>query len=171
MKFKIFSALMLAFIFVISANAQEDKSKRTSPPATAKAEINGTSIVIDYSQPSVKGRTIFGDLVPYGKVWRTGANEATTFTINREIRVNGKTLAAGKYALFTIPGEKEWTIIFNSVSDQWGAYRYKESKDALRVSASPEKHAQTEKMTFTLDSKNNMVHLDWATTRVSFAIK
>ena len=170
MKFKILSSLLIAFLFLTSATAQEDKSKRASPPAMVEANVNGVNVVIEYSQPSVKGRTIFGELVIFGKVWRTGANEATTISFDKEVRINGKKLAAGKYSLFTIPEEDEWTIIFNTVSDQWGAYRYKESKDALRVTAKPVKHSATEKMTFTID-KSGEIHLDWAETRVSFSMK
>ena len=171
MKFKILTAVFFSLLFVTSTVAQEDKGKRKSPPATAEATIGKTKLTIDYSRPSVKGRTIFGDLVPYGKVWRTGANEATTFEVSTDVMVNGKKLAAGKYSLFTIPGEKEWTIIINSVSDQWGAYRYKEDKDALRVTAKTSSHDATEMMTISIDDKTGMVHIDWAETRVSFEVK
>ena len=85
-----------------------------------------------------KDGLIWGDLVPYGKVWRTGANEATTFETDKDIMIKEQKLPAGKYALFTIPGETEWTWIFNSVWDQWGAYKYDESKDVLRVKSTPE---------------------------------
>ena len=100
--------------------AQADKSQRPSPPATAKGTIKGSTITIDYSSPSVKGRKIWGGLVPYNKVWRAGANEATIFTTSKDIEVEGKKLAAGKYSLFMTPGEKEWTVYFNSETGQWG---------------------------------------------------
>src|SRR4051812_19721569 len=93
---------------------QEDKSKRPSPPATASATTSkGNTITIDYSQPGVKGRTIGKDIAPYNKVWRTGANEATVFQISKDAKIEGKyPLRAGKYGLYSIPGEKSWTIIF-----------------------------------------------------------
>lgn len=171
MKFKLLCAAIFSLMFITSTTAQEDKSKRKSPPATAEATIGKTKVSINYSRPSVKGRTVFGELVPWGKVWRTGANEATTFEVSTDVMVNGKKLSAGKYALFTIPGEKEWTIIINSVSNQWGAYRYKEDQDVLRVSAKSSSHDATEMLTISIDEKTGMVHIDWAETRVSFEVK
>ena len=89
--------------FSFSGLAQDDKSKRPSPPKTATGEVGDLKIAIDYGAPSVKGRKIFGEKEPYGKVWRTGANEATTFSVNKDVTINGNSLPAGKYALFTIP--------------------------------------------------------------------
>ena len=128
--------LFSAVLFIsLGACGQLDKSKRPSPPALAKETTSsGVTISIDYSQPSVKGRTIGKDLEPLdGKVWRTGANEATIFEINKDVTVEGKALAAGKYGLFTIVNGDEWTIIFNKTWNQTGAFNYKEADDALRV--------------------------------------
>ncbi len=164
--------LMFAF-FLMAGNvmAQSDKSKRASPPAKASGKVGNTQIVIDYSQPSVKGREIYGGLVPYGQLWRTGANEATTFEVSNDVLIEGKPLAAGKYALFTIPGEKEWTVIFNENTNQGGTGSYDESLDALRITAKPKKAKEKmEKMTF--DVKNNgKVSLVWADTAVEFQVK
>ena len=110
----------LGILFAGHSRAQEDKSKRPSPPAVAKGTIKGSMITIDYSSPSVKGRNVFGGLEPYGQVWRAGANEATIFTTSKDIEVEGKKLPAGKYSLFMTPGEKEWTVYFNSQTGQWG---------------------------------------------------
>lgn len=170
MKIKIIASAILSLFLVAGAQAQK-KEKRESPQATTEAKIGETTIKIDYSQPSVKGREIFGDLVPYGKIWRTGANEATTIEFGKDVMVQGKKLAAGKYSLFTIPGEKEWTIVFNSVSSQWGAYRYKEDKDVLRVKAGVSSHNVTEKLSISVDEKSGMIHIDWAKTRVRFEVK
>ena len=107
---------MLVLVASVAVLAQDDdKSKRPSPPAVVKETLkNGTTVSIDYSQPSLKGRTIGKDVEPMqGKVWRAGANEATIFEINKDVKVEGKTLAAGKYALFMLPAENEWTVIFN----------------------------------------------------------
>src|SRR5450631_1996336 len=112
-----------AFIGVLLSShswAQADKSKRPSPPATAIGKIKDATITINYSSPSVKGRQIWGALVPYNKIWRAGANEATIFTTDKDIEVEGKKLAAGKYSLFMTPGEKEWIVIFSSQTGQWG---------------------------------------------------
>src|SRR5271156_4324063 len=97
------SLILLAVFFSVVAIAQDDKSKRPSPPAKAEGTIDGAKVVIDYSTPSAKGRKMLGDKEPYGKVWRTGANEATTFEVDKNVKIEGKDLPAGKYALFTIP--------------------------------------------------------------------
>lgn len=163
----LFSLFCLVTIFAISASAQD---KKPSPAATASGKVGNTLITINYSQPSVKGRKIFGDLVPFGKVWRTGANDATTFDIDNDIKVEGKTLAKGKYALFTIPGVDSWTIIFNKTANQWGSFRYKQDEDVLRVEVNPSKAPQfTEQMTFTI--ANGKVNLLWENTMVSFMVK
>jgi hypothetical protein len=154
-----------------ACSAQEDKSARPSPPAVAEATIDGgAKVSVHYSSPSVKGRSVWGDLVPYNKVWRTGANEATKFKVDRDVTINGQSLAAGKYGLFTIPGDTEWTFVFNSVYDQWGAYKYDDSKDVLRVKAAPmPAPAFQEKMTF--DIKDNIVTLHWENLIVGFEVK
>ena len=115
--------IALAFAGVLFSShswAQEDKSKRPSPPATSVGKVHGAALTIMYSSPSVKGRKIFGGLVPYGKVWRAGANEATIFSTDKDVEVEGKKLAAGNYSLFMTPGEKEWIVYFNSQTGQWG---------------------------------------------------
>ncbi|MEM9022775.1 MAG: DUF2911 domain-containing protein, partial [Bacteroidota bacterium] len=109
-----------------------------------------------------------------GKVWRTGANEATTFETDQDIRINGSLLKAGKYALFTIPGEKTWTFIFNRNHDQWGAFGYNEELDALRVDAQPEAHGFTEKLTFQITSKSTgkgAISLTWEKLAISLELQ
>jgi len=153
-----------------TTKAPEDKSKRPSPPAKATAAVGGTTVTIDYSRPSVKGRKIFGEMEPYGKVWRTGANEATTFEVSKDVKIEGQTLPAGKYGLFTIPGETEWTIIFNKTANQWGAFKYDAAQDALRVKVKPKKTAQlTEVFTISLD-KTGKVAMLWENTEVDFTV-
>lgn len=169
---KIVSFAMLASVVLVSfsACAQDDKSKRPSPPALAKETLaSGAAISIDYSQPSVKGRTIGKDLEPKdGQVWRTGANEATVFETSKAVKVEGKDLPAGKYGLFTIAGPDSWTIIFNKTWKQWGAYDYKQADDVLRVNVKPETASTpAEKMTFTID-KSGLVTLLWGDKKVSF---
>ena len=143
-----------------------------SPPAKASETTdNGTVITINYSQPSVKGRTIGKDLEPMeGKVWRTGANKATVFEVNKDVKVEGKALAAGKYGLFTLVNGDEWTIIFNKTADQWGAFNYKEADDALRVKVKGGKtKAFSEKMTFVIDKKGK-VSLMWGDKQADFTV-
>ena len=160
--------LMIALVSFTSAVFAQDK------PASPKAEVSGkagaANVKIVYCQPSAKGRKIMGGLVPYGEVWRTGANEATTIEFDKPVKVEGKELAAGKYSLFTIPGENEWTIIFNKEPNQWGAYKYKDSEDVLRVKVKPTK-TDSFVETFTIDSGKDKVNLKWENTAVAFTVK
>ncbi len=170
----IITACFLLTAVHFSANAQNDKSKRPSPPKTANGSVGDLSITINYGAPSVKGRTIFGSsgsLESYGKVWRTGANEATTFSVNKDVTINGQPLAAGKYALFTIPNQKEWTVIFNKKADQWGAYDYKADDDALRIDVPAEKLDKLqEQMVFEVDN-SGQVAFAWEYVGFDFMVK
>lgn len=171
MNVKFLALTLIACMGFGNISAQKgDKEKRASPPAKMEYKVGDADIVIAYSQPSMKDRVIYGELVPYGKIWRTGANEATTFTTSKDVTINGKKLPAGTYSLFTIPGEDEWTIIFNSDAEQWGAYKYNEDKDVLRVKAKPMKNKKTEQMTFT-PGEGGVIYLDWEETRVPFTVK
>lgn len=162
------SSLVLA---VTVACGQQDKSKRPSPPAVEKETIgNGADVTIDYSQPSLKGRAVGKDVAPYGKVWRTGANEPTTIEVSKDVKVEGQDLPAGKYSLWTIPGENEWVVIFNKKTTGWGT-QYDESQDLLRVNVKPTKaSAAAEKMTFDVN-KNGTVALTWGDQQVNFKLQ
>lgn len=155
--------------------AQGDKSNRPSPPATATGKVGGATVTINYSSPAVKGREIWGALVPYDKVWRAGANEATIFETDKDIKVEGKTLKAGKYSLYAIPGEKEWTMIFNSQTGQWGIKMNGETtedpaKDVLRVTVKPQKSKSfSERLAYTVE-KNGFALL-WGNLEVPVMIK
>jgi hypothetical protein len=169
MKYILFSFLLLT---TMVACGQEDKSKRPSPPALVKETLNnGTTVSIDYSQPAVKGRTIGTDLEPLpGKVWRTGANEATVFEVDKDVKIQDQALPAGKYGLFTIMDADEWTIIFNKTWNQWGAFNYKEADDALRVTVKPGKAPQfSERMTFRI-AKDGKITLLWGDIEVDFMV-
>ncbi|GAB4240274.1 MAG: DUF2911 domain-containing protein [Ekhidna sp.] len=170
-KIKLLAILSMALLVSFSTFAQKDKSKRPSPPAQVSKEVNGTKITIDYSQPSKKGRKIFGGLEKYGKVWRTGANETSWIEVSDAVKVEGESLPAGKYGLFTIPGEEEWTIIFNKKWDGWGAYEYNESDDVLRVTV-PAKTVDEVVEVFTINIEDNGdVILAWDQTQVEFSIR
>ncbi|HMJ46223.1 MAG TPA: DUF2911 domain-containing protein [Ferruginibacter sp.] len=170
--------LMMSFVatgllYGMQLKAQDDKSKRPSPPAVASQKLkSGATISIDYSQPSVKGRTIGKDLEPMdGKVWRTGANEATVFETDKDVMVEGKKLPAGKYAMFTIFNEKDVTVIFNKTWKQWGAFKYNEAEDQLRVTAEYE-HDKTMSETLKFDiSPKGEVTLLWGPKKVEFDVK
>jgi len=120
----------------MEAHAPETQ-KRASPLMKITGTAGTATINVQYGAPSVKGRVIWGGLESYDKVWRTGANEATVFAIDKDVTIQGQKLAAGRYGLFTIPTKGEWTVIFNKNADQWGAYDYKETEDVLRVKATP----------------------------------
>ena len=169
---KILFLILISGLFTgLSASAQQDKSKRPSPPAKVSETIaSGATIIIDYSQPSLKGRTIGKDIVTYGEVWRTGANEATVFETNKDVQIEGKNLPAGKYSLYTIPGAKKWTVIFNKTWEQWGTV-YKQDADALRVDVTPTKAPKTtEKMMFNI-AKDGKVSLMWGNTAINLRVK
>jgi uncharacterized Zn-binding protein involved in type VI secretion len=164
--------LVVASFAMLFASAQADKSKRPSPPALVKETLaSGAVVSIDYSQPSVKGRTIGTDLEPMdGKVWRTGANEATVFEVSKDVKVEGKALPAGKYSLYSVVNGGEWTIIFNKTWKQWGTV-YSEAEDALRVKAKSGKATEfAEKMTFAI-SKAGVVTLLWGNNKVDFKVE
>ena len=156
----------------LTAIGQEDKSKRPSPPAIVKETISsGATITIDYSQPAVKGRMVGKTVEPnMEQVWRTGANEATVFTVDKDVTIEGKKLPAGKYALFSIMHANDWTIIFSKNWNQWGAFKYKEAEDALRVKVEEKKAKQfAERMTFTI-AKDGKVSLMWGDLQVDFTV-
>lgn len=167
------SILSLLIVMVASAVsfAQQDKSQRASPPDSAIVTTNdGVTIAIHYSKPSLKGRQIGVDVAPFGQVWRTGANETTTFEVDKNVTVQGQPLPAGKYGLYSIPTEENVTIIFSKVWDQWGT-RYDETQDALRVIAMPRESGEsTEQFTIRAD-KNGTVTLLWGTHSVPFTVK
>jgi hypothetical protein len=168
--------LTMAAMFLSSAIwAQGDKANRPSPPATATGKVNAATITINYSSPGVKGRQIWGALVPYDKVWRAGANEATIFETDKDIMVEGKPLKAGKYSLYTIPAEKEWTFIFNSQTGQWGvkmdgSTTEDPAKDVLRVKVKPQKaKTMQERLSYKVD-KNGFA-LVWENVEVPVMVK
>jgi len=123
----------IVVLCTLSGSAQKGKP-RVSPADSVTGTVKGATISIHYSSPSVKGRVIWGKLVPYDSVWRAGANEATTFETDKEIKVEGMSLPAGKYGFFLLPRpDGNWTAIFNTVPNQWGAFKYDQTKDQLRV--------------------------------------
>lgn len=149
------------------------KIPRLSQHQVIMQTVGLTDITIDYSRPVAKGRAIFGGLVPYDKVWRTGANEATQITFSEDVTVDGKPLPKGGYSLHTIPGKDSWTLIFNKTAKQWGSFNYEQAQDALRVTAKPEKGPFAELFTITfpdVTTDDAVVALRWADTMVLFKI-
>ena len=173
MKTQFFLPILIlgAMVFAGRASAQ-DKTTRPSPPVENKVIIGGSvNLIVNYSSPAVKGRKVWGDLVPFGEVWRTGANEATTFEVSRDVLINGQRLPAGKYSFFTIPGEKSWTLIFNKEPNQWGSYNYKQEMDALRVNVKPRASKSfNERLLISVNSKGKAM-VAWEKVEVWFTIK
>lgn len=164
-KLKALLAIVIACLFSGAAMAQMDKKDQSKKPASPRDSVSGmvkggAHLTINYGSPSVRDRKIWDGLVPYGKVWRTGANEATRFTTDKSIMVEGKSLPAGTYGFFAIPAANEWTIIFNSVANQWGAFKYDSTKDVLRVMVTPKKAGKQERLVYKITSKG--FELDWA---------
>ena len=168
----IYFAVMVAIIAAAAgAHAQQPPA---SPPGTASvAFADGKTIAINYSRPSMRGRKIFGDLVPYGQIWRTGANSATSLKTDTDLTIGGTAVPAGSYTLYTIPGETSWKLIVNKQTGQWGT-DYDEKQDLARVDMKVAKNATpTEQFTISLDktgANSATLKLDWANTAASVAV-
>lgn len=167
-------SLFAGSVFVTGLFAQAPAPKLefpvASPAATVKQRVGLTDIEVTYSRPSMRGRKIFGTLEPYGKVWRTGANNATKVTFSTAVKFGGADVPAGTYGLFSIPGPDEWTVILNKVTGQWGAYTYDQKNDLARVTTRPLKLPQLVE-TFTIDindirDQSATLNLMWENTRV-----
>jgi hypothetical protein len=176
---KRYLAILIALFLTLSvvAACQQDKSQRQSPPASADCKFaDGKTIHTDYSSPRMKGRKIFGDLVPAGEVWRTGANEATTLVTDTPLTVGGKDVPAGSYTLFTVPNGDKWTLIINKKTGEWGIPYKWESEELLRTDMKVEKlAAPMENFAIEFHSHGSacMMHVEWETTNawVEFAEK
>ena len=167
-------SLIIFLLFSVFTLAQNLRTPRPSPDATVVQFVGVTEISIDYSSPGVKGRKIWGGLVPYGEVWRTGANEVTSITFSDEVKINGNDLAAGTYGIHIIPDEIEWEIIFSKDTEVDGSSNYDKTKDALRLKVKPEEHHFMERMTFIFNdvTENTVnVNLVWENLKVSFGVE
>ena len=166
-------AAALAVATLATPSFAELKLPRISPDAKVTQTLGLTDLTLTYSRPGVKGRPVWGALVPYGQVWRTGANEATTITFSDDVTINGQALAKGSYSLHTIPGKDEWTIIFNKTAKQWGSFKYDAAQDALRVKAKPESSPMHEWLTFDipqLSANSATVVIRWEKLAVPFTV-
>ncbi|WP_396171438.1 DUF2911 domain-containing protein [Flavobacterium sp.] len=161
------SLIVIALFVTMLANAQ---NKPASPAAVATGSINGANISINYSSPSVKGRVIWGQLVPFNKMWRAGANAATTIETDKDIKIEGSKLPAGKYSFFVIPSEKDCVLIFNKVSKMSGTSNYDEKQDQLRVTVKQQlSDTNTESLVYTI--KKNSIVLSWEKWNIPFSVK
>jgi hypothetical protein len=165
--------LLMTFFMVITFNefSQAQQKENTQSP---KATVEGKFVKIRYNRPSLRNRKLGTELAPYGKVWRTGADSTTKITFTKDVQFGGKDVKAGTYALFTVPNEKEWTVVLNNDWQKWGAYSYDQSKDVIRVNVPAKKSPKTEE-TFTIkvDDKSNNADLvmAWGDVMVAVPIK
>ena len=179
--------LAIAFSLSLTTTSAQDAKPRKSPKATVSQRIGvDTDIIIDYSRPAVKGRTIWGELVPYGMYpgnkyskekpfpWRAGANENTTIEFNKDVKINGSKVAAGKYGLHMVAGKDEFKLMLNEVNDSWGSYAYDDSKDVLNITVKPVPNEHTEWLEYSFDEiteTGTTVYLKWAKLKIPFKIQ
>jgi uncharacterized protein YuzE len=181
-------AILLTMGFLVSNQfvLAQDAKPRKSPKASVMQRIGAdTDIIIDYSRPAVNGRTIWGDLVPYGMnpgnkyskdkpyPWRAGANENTTITISKDVKINGKDLPAGKYGIHMLPGKSEFKVMFNKVNDAWGSFSYDASQDALTITVKPASAEHTEWLEYSfehLSASEATAYLKWEELKIPFKI-
>ena len=175
---KYLSLILICFALLLSCTNQSDsttENARKSPIAISAVQLGNTYIKVVYGQPQKRGREIFGNLVPYGEVWRTGANEATEMTLTGDIEMNGNLVEAGTYSLFSIPEEEKWTIILNNELGQWGAFNYDETNDYLRFEV-PTKYSETVVESFTItftevSGMETIMTLSWNQTQVDIPVR
>lgn len=154
-----------------SADAPKKKSK--SPNTSAMSNIGENHIHIEYSSPSVRGRQIWGGLVPYGEVWATGANQATSINFGNDVKIGGVEIASGKYAFFTIPGENEWTVIINKNWEQHLGDDYSQEEDIIRLTVVPEENEMVESLKYTVvasDDSKGYIHFEWEKLKLSIEV-
>jgi Protein of unknown function (DUF2911) len=173
LKKPVFAAVLVLALCVLSS-AQQDKSKRPSPPAQAQCKFSdGKTITMDYSSPRMKGRKIFGGLVPYGEVWRTGANDATTFVTTANVSIEGKDVPAGSYTIFTVPEQDKWTLIVNKQTGEWGVpYKY-EANELARVPMQASKTSSpVENFTISFNQSGSActLQMSWENTQASVQV-
>lgn len=173
-KILVLTIFIAIIVFVFDANAQQRTTDRVwaSPNASVSQTIGLTEVYLTYGRPAVRDRAIFGELVPFGEVWRTGANESTAIVFSGDVLIEGESLAEGTYSLYTIPGRNEWTIIINNKLS-WGT-QYDASEDVLRVTVQPEQSFHVEQMMFyfenVTENSGNLV-LHWADVKVPVNIQ
>ena len=163
-------SVLCLIVAVVALRGQQDKSKRPSPPAQATMDLGGgKSITVDYSSPRLKGRQVGGEVAPFGQVWRTGANEATTFVNTADVVVGGTTVPAGSYTLFTIPNKDKWVLIISKKTGEWGTDYPGPSNDLgrvdMKVSTLPSPVEN-----FTISFAAGAINFDWGTTRASVSV-
>jgi Protein of unknown function (DUF2911) len=168
----VFLTVLFTLVFSFSAFAQLTLPRESNRQEVTQT-VGDTKVSIVYFRPNTKGRKVWGKLVPFGEVWRTGANDNTTFEVTNDVTINGQSLPKGKYGLHSIPSKTDWTIIFSKVNNEWGSFTYKPENDALRVKVMPTKGMMQETMTLgfgDISSNSTQVILGWEKLRVGFSV-
>jgi hypothetical protein len=172
---KLKQTLIVALVLAGTAVQAQLTTPQPSPAASVTQVVGLTDIVVKYSKPGMKGRTVFGDIVPFDKIWRTGANKSTSISLSTDVTIGGKEVKAGTYALFTIPGKSEWVVILNSNTELWGAGGYEEEKDVARFtvkSSMLKDQVETFTIGFShLDGANGHLNISWENTNVTILIE
>lgn len=173
--FQRISTLCLVFTLIVATAQAQIQTPQASPAATVTQSIGLGNVTIEYSRPVLKGRKMFGAQVPYGKVWRTGANKITNLVLSEEMTINGQKVPAGTYGLFTIPTATDWTVILNTDAEMWGAYEYNDKNDVVRFTVKSQKLANTQEY-FTIEftdftPSEASLAISWENVLVKFAIK
>jgi hypothetical protein len=160
----------IAFLSLITAFGATAQEKKASPAEMTQGKFNGAAVTINYSSPAVKNRVIWGDLVPFGKVWRAGANEATTIKTDKDLMIEGQKLPAGTYSFFVIPEKTEATVIFNKVAKQWGSTKYDKADDVLRVKVKAQiRKEKAERLVYNITPKT--IVLSWDNWDIPVKVK
>jgi hypothetical protein len=165
--------ILVMLVATTAVYGQQVQAPRPSPKASLTQTVGITDITINYNRPGVRGRQIWGGLVPYDQVWRTGANEATTISFSSDVVIEGQNLPKGTYSLHTVPGREEWTVIFNSVADQWGSYSYDAANDKLRVKVKPQQAEFREWLGFDVNEMTTdtaKIAIRWDRVAVPFTV-
>lgn len=174
MKMKIFFPAILFALATFSVETNAQELPKPSPLGKVEQKVALTNISIEYSRPSVRGREIFGKLIPYGEVWRTGANKATKLTVDTDMMIGGTAVEEGSYSLFTVPGKKEWKVILNEETELWGTGDYNPDHNVAEFTIKPEKSDKTETMLFYFDQINNgeaNLIFEWAEIQLTIPVE
>lgn len=167
--------MILLFVLAPMGRAFAQETPQPSPKAKVEQRVGLTDVKIEYSSPGVKGREIFGGLVPYDEIWRTGANKATSISFSKPVTIQDQKVPAGSYSFFTIPGKRKWTLIFNENTELWGTNGYDREEDLFRIEVEAEEmEERRERMTFLVsdfDNNRGRIDLEWDQTRVSFVFE
>lgn len=167
--FRLFIVFLLIVTVVPLMAERGDDTNRKSKNGMAEGTWDGVEVKVEYGRPQVRGRAIYGDLIAFDKIWRTGADEATVITFSKDVMIAGNKVPAGSYSLFTIPTKGPWTVILNKVAKQWGAYKYDQAQDVLRFKVKPSKIDPIEELTFEVNG--GRVKFSWETIGFAFTVK